>query len=45
MTMTLEVSASQLSLGTGDDDVAHVYQAMQALGRSVPVTETASRVQ
>ena len=33
--MTLEIFASQLSLGTGGDDVARVHQAMQALGRSV----------
>jgi len=41
--MNLEISASQLSLGTVGDDVACVHQAMQALGRSVPVSETASR--
>lgn len=43
--MILEVSASQLSLGTVGDDVARVHRAMQGIGRSVPVSETASRVQ
>ncbi len=42
--MILQISASQLSFGTQGDDVARVHQAMQALGRSVPVAETASRV-
>src|SRR5215212_332467 len=42
--MTLEISASQLSFGTQGDDVARVHQALGALGRSVPVAETANRV-
>ena len=42
--MTLEISASQLSFGTQGDDVARVHQALQTLGRSVPVAETANRV-
>ncbi len=42
--MILQISTSQLSFGTRGDDVARVHQAMQALGRSVPVAETASRV-
>ena len=41
--MTLEISASQLSFGTQGDDVARVHQAMQVLGRSIPVSETADR--
>jgi hypothetical protein len=42
--MTLEIFASQLSLGTQDDDIAPVHQAMQALGLNAPISETASRV-
>src|SRR5215210_4529526 len=42
--MILQISTSQLSFGTQGDDVARVHRAMQALGRSVPVAETASRV-
>ena len=41
--MTLEIFASQLSLWTQGDDVTRIQQPMQALGRSVPVSETASR--
>ena len=41
--MTLEISASQLSLGTQGDDVTPIDWAMQVLGRSVPISETASR--
>ncbi len=42
--MTLEISASRLSFGMQGDDVARVHQALQALARSVPVSETADRV-
>src|SRR5215210_2309211 len=42
--MILQISTSQLSFGTQGDDVARVHQALQTLGRSVPVAETANRV-
>lgn len=42
--MTLEISVNWLLLGTGGDDAARVHQAMQALGRGVLVSETASQV-
>src|SRR5215212_1465511 len=42
--MILRISTSQLSFGTQGDDVARVHQAIQALGRSVPVPERANRV-
>lgn len=41
--MTLEIFTSQLSLGTQSNYVTHVHQVMQSLGRSVPVSETASQ--
>ncbi len=42
--MTLDIIASQLSLGIRGDIVARVHQAMQALGRSGPAPETANPV-
>jgi peptidoglycan hydrolase-like protein with peptidoglycan-binding domain len=42
--MSLEIFARQLSFGMQGDDVARVHQALQALGRDIPVAETASRV-
>ena len=42
--MNLQISVSQLSLGTQGDDVARVHQALQKLGRTVPVDETANRI-
>jgi peptidoglycan hydrolase-like protein with peptidoglycan-binding domain len=42
--MTLEIAASEVSLGMQGDDVARIHHALQALGRSVPVSEIASRV-
>jgi hypothetical protein len=35
--MILDISVSQLSFGTQGDDNSHVLQAIQALGRDVPV--------
>jgi peptidoglycan hydrolase-like protein with peptidoglycan-binding domain len=37
--MTLQISATQLSFGTQGDDVARVQQALQALGRDLPLAE------
>jgi hypothetical protein len=42
--MLLDISASQLSLGTNGDDVTRVHRALQSLGRVVPGTETTARV-
>ena len=42
--MPLQISTSQLSFGMQGDDVARVHQALQALGRDIPLTETANRV-
>ena len=39
--MILEISAVQLSFGTQGDDVARVHQAIQALGRDIPIAERA----
>lgn len=41
--MILEIS-NPLSLGNQSDDVARVHQALRALGRSLPIDETANRV-
>ena len=42
--MKLEISATQVSFGAQGDDVVRVHQAMQVLGRSVPVSEAKTRV-
>ena len=42
--MRLEISANQLSLGAQGDDVVRVHRAIQALARSVPVSEANTRV-
>ena len=42
--MKLEISATQVSFGMQGDDVVRVHQAMQVLGRSVPVSEVKTRV-
>jgi hypothetical protein len=42
--MRLEISARQLSLGAQGDDVARVHRAIQALGRSIPISEAETRV-
>ena len=42
--MTLEISVPELSHGAQGDDVARVHRALQALSRSVPVSERKQRV-
>jgi hypothetical protein len=42
--MILQISSTPLSLGMQGDDVARVHQALQVLGRDIPVAETADRV-
>jgi peptidoglycan hydrolase-like protein with peptidoglycan-binding domain len=42
--MTLEIAAGTVSFGIQGDDVARVQQALQALGRDIPLSESEARV-
>jgi peptidoglycan hydrolase-like protein with peptidoglycan-binding domain len=42
--MKLEISTPQLSFGLHSDDVVRVQQAIQALGRDIPIDETDRRL-